>query len=457
MSLPDGPKLPALLQTLSLIADPTGFLETCSQRYGDPFTLRVLGVNSPPVIFFSHPDAVQAIFTTLSSRFELGKVTHIFRPLTGDRSLIMQDGSRHQKQRQLLMPALHGEGLYRCGSLISHISRTTQPHGSLVSVQDWMLEISLETILRVVFGLQPGARYQELKSRLQRLLERINLPLYSLQFFLPPLQQNWGAWSPWGQFLQLRQQIDDLLYAEIRERRDQGNIGTDILSLLIAARDEAGESMGDPELRDQLMTLLLLGHETTASGLTWAFYWLYRHPDVLERLHQELDALGPDPDPLTLAQQPYLTAVCKEALRVYPIALIAQPRRVREPIELAGYQFEPGAVLVPCVYLAHRRPETYPEPLQFRPERFLSSKSAYEYFPFGGGNRSCIGMALALFEMKLVIATLLRTYEFEPAAGFQPLRRPARRGITFVPPGPVQLRVIGLRMAANDEAVLAHP
>ncbi|MBF2074263.1 MAG: cytochrome P450 [Synechococcales cyanobacterium C42_A2020_086] len=457
MSLPDGPKLPALLQTLSLIADPTGFLETCSQRYGDPFTLRVLGVNSPPVIFFSHPDAVQAIFTTLSSRFELGKVTHIFRPLTGDRSLIMQDGSRHQKQRQLLMPALHGEGLYRCGSLISHISRTTQPHGSLVSVQDWMLEISLETILRVVFGLQPGARYQELKSRLQRLLERINSPLYSLQFFLPPLQQNWGAWSPWGQFLQLRQQIDDLLYAEIRERRDQGNQGTDILSLLIAARDEAGTPMDDTELRDQLMTLLLLGHETTASGLTWAFYWLYRHPDVLERLHQELDALGPDPDPLTLAQQPYLTAVCKEALRVYPIALIAQPRRVREPIELAGYQFEPGAVLVPCVYLAHRRPETYPEPLQFRPERFLSSKSAYEYFPFGGGNRSCIGMALALFEMKLVLATLLRTYEFEPAAGFQPLRRPARRGITFVPPRSVQLRIIGLRMAANDEAVLAHP
>lgn len=446
MKLPDGPNLPALLQTLYMIADPTGFLESCAQRYGDSFTLRVLGSNSPPVVFFSNPEAIQAIYTHLADCFELGKVTHVFRPLTGDRSLIMQDGVNHQKQRQLLMPALHGEALYRCGELICTITEQTAANwsiGSAIAVQDQMLDISLEIILRVVFGMQLGQRYSQLKALLHTLLQWINSPLYSVQFFLPPLQQDLGHWSPWGKFVRLRQQIDQLLYAEISERRQQAEIHrTDILSMLISARDSEGQPLSDVELRDQLMTLLLLGHETTASGLTWAFYWLYQNPAVLFCLRSELEHLPADIDPVQLAQQPYLTAVCKEALRVYPIALISQPRKVKQAIELEGYQFEPGAILIPCIYLAHRRSQTYPEATQFRPERFLTGKlSQYEYLPFGGGNRSCIGMALALFEMKLVLATLLRQYQFSPATPIKPVNRPARRGITFVPPGNVQLRV----------------
>ncbi len=458
MKLPAGPKLPSLLQTLRIIADPTGFLEACAAQYGDTFTLRVLGINSPPVVFFSDPDAIQAIFTTLADQFEFGKVTHVFRPLTGDLSLIMQDGARHQKQRQLLMPALHGESLYRCGNLICRITQTQTANWStdaLVPVQDAMLDISLEVILQVVFGLQPGERLLRLKSLLHTLLERVNSPLYSVQFFLPPLQQDLGKNSPWGGFLRLRQQIDQLLYAEIAERRHlitrepTQTERTDILSMLLTARDAAGEPLSDQELRDQLMTLLLLGHETTASGLTWVLYWLHQNPETLTKLRAELDQLSHQPEPMQVAQQPYLNAVCKEALRVYPIALISQPRKVKQTVSLAGYEFEPGAILIPCIYLAHRRSPTYPEATRFHPERFLTSKlSQYEYLPFGGGSRSCIGAALAMFEMKLILATLLNRFEFRLQQPSGQVARPARRGITFVPPGRFQLRVTQLRSTA---------
>lgn len=452
MKLPAGPKLPSLLQTLRIIADPTGFLESCANQYGDTFTLRVLGINSPPVVFFSHPDAIQAIFTSLADQFEFGKVTHVFRPLTGDQSLIMQEGARHQKQRQFLMPALHGEGLSRWGHLIHAITQTQTQNWSsdaVISVQDGMLDISLEVILQVVFGLRPGERLLQLKSRLHTLLERVNSPLYSVQFFLPPLQQDWGKRSPWGGFVRLRQQIDQLLYAEIAERRSHlSGERTDILSMLLMVRDSTGEPLSDQELRDQLMTLLLLGHETTASGLTWALYWLHQNPDSLANLRAELDSLGHQPDPLQLSQQPYLNAVCKEALRVYPIALISQPRRVKQSVSLAGYEFDPGAILIPCIYLAHRRSQAYLEATQFRPERFLTSKlSQYEYLPFGGGSRSCIGAALAMFEMKLILATLLNRFEFRSIQPISSVTRPARRGITFVPPGHFQLRVTGIRRA----------
>lgn len=451
MKLPNGPRLPSLLQTLYIIAQPTRFLDRCAQRYGDTFTLRVLGVGSPPVVFCGSPQAIQDIFTTQADRFELGKVTHVFRPLTGPRSLIMQDGRRHQRLRQLLMPPLHGERLHSYGQLICNITDdvlSPWQSGQPLHIREWMSEISLQVILRVVFGLDPGPRYEELRVLLHTLLEAVTSPLYSVQFFLPPLQLNVGPKSPWGHFLKLRQRIDDLVYAEIRDRREQFDPDRiDVLNLLISARDEAGEALTDEELRDQLMTLLLLGHETTASSLTWAFYWLYRQPQTLSRLLQELD-VGPETSPLEVAQLPYLTAVCKEALRVYPIALISQPRWVKESVRLEGYDLDPGTVVVPCIYLAHRRSQTYAEPEQFQPERFLDYKpSPYEYLPFGGGSRSCIGMALSLFEMKLVLAQVLRHYALDVVADrvFQRPVQPVRRGITFVPPEDFRLRVIDRR------------
>ncbi|MBW4441843.1 MAG: cytochrome P450 [Plectolyngbya sp. WJT66-NPBG17] len=448
MKSPPGLRSPALVQTLSLVADPIAFFDRAVAQYGDTFTTRVLGLNSPPVVFLSDPDAIQAVFTTLSDAFEFGKVTDVFRPLVGNESLIMQEGARHQRQRQLLMPALHREQLHSQGHLICQLTQKRMIEwsvGDAISVRSEMSEISLQVILQVVFGLVPGVRYERLKQLLAQLLAAITSPLYSTQFFFPMLQRNWGSWSPWGQFLEQMAQIDALIYAEIVDRRSQSlQNRTDILSVLMMARDEQGESMSDQELRDQLMTLLLLGHETTASGLTWAFYWLHRHPESLDRLRQELDQLGENPDPVALSQAPYLTAVCKEALRVYPIALISQPRKVKRTIEIEGFTYEAGTVLIPSIYLAHRRAKTYEQADQFKPDRFLNQKfSAYEYLPFGGGSRSCVGMALSLFEMKLVLATVLSWYEFE--TNLDRAVRPARRGITFVPPDTFRLKVVSDR------------
>jgi len=448
MMSPPGLRSPALLQTLSLVADPIAFFDRASAQYGETFTTRVLGLNSPPVVFLSNPDAIQAVFTTLADAFEFGKVTHVFRPLVGNESLIMQEGERHQRQRQLLMPALHREQLHSQGHLICQLAQKRMIEwsvGDAIAIRSEMSEISLQVILQVVFGLVPGVRYERLKQLLAQLLEAITSPLYSTQFFFPMLQQNLGRWSPWGQFLEQMAQIDALIYAEISDRRSQSlQNRTDILSVLMMARDEDGESMRDQELRDQLMTLLLLGHETTASGLTWAFYWLHRYSESLDRLRQELDQLGENPDPIALSQAPYLTAVCKEALRVYPIALISQPRKVKRTIEIEGYTYEPGTVLIPCIYLAHRRARTYEQADRFDPDRFLKQKfSAYEYLPFGGGSRSCVGMALSLFEMKLVLATVLSWYEFE--TNLDHAVRPARRGITFVPPDTFRLKVVSDR------------
>lgn len=451
---PDEPRLPALLQTLNIIAQPTQFLDHCARQYGDTFTLRVLGPKSPPVVFLSHPDAIQAVFTSLADQLALGKVTHVFEPLTGTQSLIMQDGARHQRLRQLLMPPLHGKQLQNYGRLIQSITDDAiadWPLWQPLDIRDWMSEISLQIILQVVFGLTIGPRYETLKRLLHRLLESVTSTLNSVQFFLPPLQQDWGAWSPWGRFVRLRQQIDDLVYAEIRDRRTTlDEQRADILTLLMVAQDEAGQGLTDTELRDQLMTLLLLGHETTASALTWAFYWLYREPRTLDTLLHELSTVDDQTNPTAIAQLPYLSAVCQEALRVHPIALISQPRWVQQTVQLMNFQFTPGTILVPCIYLAHRRAETYPNPDQFQPERFLHQKfSPYEYLPFGGGSRSCIGMALSMYEMKLILAQVFRRYQLQSVpeaitqAAAESRLRSVRRGITFVPPNSFQLIATG--------------
>ena len=449
MKSPSGPRLPSLLQTLQLIAQPTKFLDSCASRYGDCFTTQVLGLNSPPVVFFSHPQAIQDIFAVPSTQFDFRKATHVFQPLMGEKSLILQEGRSHQRQRQLLMPPFHGDRMKAYGQVICQIAEETTndllPDTS-ISMQQLMPEITLQIILRVVFGLDLGPRYQELKALLSSLLEDITTPFYSSLFFFPPLQQDLGAWSPWGHFLRRRQQIDELIYAEISQRHVEASQTTslhqrtDVLTMLMAARDDNGQQMTDVELRDQLVSLLLLGYETTAAALAWAFYLIHAHPQVLDKVMQELQSVSHVSDPEAMTQLPYLTAVCQETLRLYPIALICTPRMVKESLRLGDYEFDAGTVLVPCIYLAHRRTEVYPEPHQFKPERFLTSKfSPYEYLAFGGGSRGCIGMAFSMFEMKLVLATILSRLNLT-LVDKRPVR-PVRRGITIVPSGGVGMIV----------------
>jgi cytochrome P450 len=456
MKFPDGPRTPSLLQTIQLIAQPTKFLDSCRERYGDPFTLRVLGLNSPPVVFFGQPQAIQEIFSLPSSQLDFRKATHVFEPLMGSNSMILQEGHKHQRQRKLMMPPFHGDRMRSYGQLIGEITQQATAHwttGSSFSMEQVMPKVTLQIILRVVFGIEPGPRYQQLEQLLSSLLDDITTPLYSTLFFFPPVQNDLGSWSPWGRFLRRRAAIDSLIYAEITERREQADASrTDILSMLISARDENGQPMSDVELRDQLVSLLLLGYETTAAVLAWVFYWVLSSTRVLQTLQQELDAVGDGAEPEVKAQLPYLTAVCSESLRVTPIALICTPRRALEPLQLAGYHIDAGAILIPCIYLAHQRPEVFPEPKEFKPERFLNQKfSPYEYFPFGGGSRGCIGAAFSMFEMKLILATIVSRFQLT-LSDRRPVQ-PVRRGITIVPSGGVPVVVTSQRSVKNFQPV----
>ncbi len=321
--------------------------------------------------------------------------------------------------------------------------------GEPFSVLSSMQAISFQVILKAVFGLEEGVRYEKLKEVLIALLNP-KVPLFmALMFLFPVLARDLGPWSPWGIFMRRKQQIDELIYAEIRERKEQLNpSGSDILSLMMSARDEAGEAMTDEELRDELITMLVAGHETTATALAWALYWIHHLPEVREKLLQELDSLGENPDPNAIFKAPYLNAVCSETLRLYPVAMLALNRVVKSPLEIMGYQLETGTLIIPCIYLTHHREDLYPQPKQFKPERFLERQfTPSEYLPFGGGNRRCIGMAFALFEMKLVLATVLSQWQME-LADRKPVQ-PLRKGALIAPAEGVRLVVTGRRFQSQ--------
>ena len=449
--LPDGPRTPPGLQLLQWITDPLKFMETSQARYGDSFTARL----SSPLVFLSHPQAIQQIFTAPPQQFDSGRANEILQPWVGDQSLLLLDGDRHQSQRRLLTPPFHGDRMRAYGKVICDITEkvTGQWHlGEPVAVRGSMQAIALAVILQTVFGLHEGQRYDQLKQLVSSLLEVTGSPLRSSFLFFKSLQRDLGPWSPGGYFLRQKQQIDQLLYAEIQERRTELHTHslqprTDILSLLMAARDEHGQPMTDVELRDELITLLVAGHETTASALTWALYWVHHLPAVRDRLLQELDTVGDREDLSAVTKLPYLSAVCQETLRIYPIAMLTFPRIANSPVEIMDHKFDSGTSLSPCIYLLHHRPDLYPNPKQFLPERFLERQfSPYEYIPFGGSNRRCIGMAFALFEMKLVLATVLSRWQLT-LANNRPVR-PVRRGVTLAPSGGKWLVATGQRQKA---------
>jgi cytochrome P450 len=441
--LPNASQKPKWLYTTKIILRPIQTLESSRQKYGDIYYTEF---NSfPPQLVISDPQAIQEIFTADSKLFESGAGNQIIQPLVGANSLILLDGDRHVQQRKLLMPPFHGERMRAYGQIIRDITEQVtsqwtigQPFVARSSMQD----ISLEVILRSVFGLKEGERYQQIKQILVAMLNTFNSPLSATLLFFKSLQKDLGAWSPWGKFTRRKQLLDQLLYQEINERREQGKTdGEDILSLLMSARDEAGQPMSDVELRDELMTMLFAGHETTAIALAWALYWIHYVPEVREKLLQELNSIDiTNADPMAIAQLPYLNAVCSETLRIYPVAFFCFPRILRTDMQLMGYDLPKGMYLSICIYLTHQRPDIYPEPKRFRPERFLERQfSPYEFLPFGGANRRCIGAAFAMFEMKLVLATILSRYSLE-LLDKVPLQ-PVRRGIVFAPAGGVHLAV----------------
>ncbi len=455
MKLPTGPQTPPFLQLLQWIASPLELLETSAQRYGDCFTLRLSGLS--PLVILSNPQSIQEIFTANPEQFEVGRANGILRPLLGEKSMMLMDGDRHQSQRRLLTPPFHGDRMRSYGKLICDISEQVISQWAIsepFSVRSSMQEISLRVILQAVFGLNEGQRCEQLKQLLRSVLDVTGSPLRSSLLFFKSLQRDLGPWSPWGRFLRQKQQIDQLINAEIQERREQADLSRgDILALLMSARDENDQPMTDAELRDQLMTLLVAGHETTASALSWALYWIHHLPEVHDRLLKELDTVVDQADLSAIAKLPYLSAVCQETLRIYPIAMLALPRIVKSPRQLMGYQFEAETWLVPCIYLTHHREDLYPEPKRFKPERFLERQfSPYEYLPFGGSNRRCIGMAFAMLEMKLVLATVLSRYNL--AIADNGAVRPVRRGLTLAPSVGKWLVATSQRQKANIPVLL---
>ncbi|UKO98709.1 cytochrome P450 [Nostoc sp. UHCC 0870] len=453
MQLPDSPKMPKFMQLLQWISKPLQLMEASTKAHGDFFTLWL--TKKQPIVFLSHPQAVQEIFTTHLEKLDSRGTAQLLQPLLGDNSLLLLSGETHQRQRKLLTPPFHGDRMKAYGDIITNITKDVISNWQIdtpFSVRDSMQEITLRVILQAVFGLHEGERYTQLQKGLFSILELTSSSLRSSLSFFPALQIDLGRWSPWGNFLRQRKEIDRLLFAEIQERRDHPDSSrSDILSLMMSARDENGEAMTDAELRDELMTLLVAGHETTASALTWALYWIHHLPPVREKLLAELDSFH-HADLNEITRLPYLTAVCQETLRIYPIGMITIPRIVKSPIEIMGHQFEPGTMLVGCIYLIHRRPDLYPQPEQFQPERFLEKQySLYEYLPFGGSNRRCLGMAFALFEMKLVLATVLSQIDLKLVANY-PVK-PIRRGVTLAPSGGKWLIATGERERVERSAV----
>ena len=361
----------------------------------------------------------------------------VFEPILGKHSVITVSGKEHDHQRQLLISKLYGNRMRTYGQVISQVTEEVISQwlaGKPFCIKSQMQSITLKVIMQAVLGSHKGKKAEELETSLVLMLEHIrSSPYQVLQLYFPLLQKDLGPWSPWGKFIRCRAKVDRLLYTEIEEslqKYDESR--TDILSLLITAKNKNGESMTYEELHDELITLLIVGHDTTATAIVWALYWIHKIPRVKEQLLLEINRLGRFFKPSNVLQLPYLNAVCNETLRIYPLRMLTFPRVVRNKISLCGYELEPGTVVTGCIYLVHQREDLYTNHRQFNPDRFLERQySPYEFIPFGGGERGCIGMAFAQFEMKVVLATILANCELDLVRNTN--LRPQRDGLVTGP------------------------
>jgi cytochrome P450 len=400
---------------------PVPMMEDCRARFGKRFTIELLG--TPPFVMLADPADVKEVFTAPPDVLHPGEGARILQPVVGRNSLILLDEDAHLSQRRLMLPAFHGEQVARLTDVMAQVAGDEVdrwPRDEAIALHPRLQALTLEIILRTVFGLDEGARLERLRSALTEVLAIGTNPAS----MLPPLQRDLGPRTPWGRFLRVRDRVDAELYALIDERRADEAQRDDVLALLLAARHQDGSPMSAEELRDELMTLLVAGHETTASELAFAFERLVRTPAVLERL--TADVVSGDGDA-------YLTATVQEVLRRRPVLPLSAPRLVVREVEVGGHRYPPGVCLVPNAYLIHHDPAIYPEPYAFRPERFLDeSPGTYTWIPFGGGRRRCLGAAFATAEMKVVLRAVLERSR-PRVAGDGRLEISRRRSITLSP------------------------
>jgi cytochrome P450 family 135 len=395
-------------------------MEDCSRRYGDMFTLRI--THESTWVFLTDPEAVKQVFTGDPRLLHAGEANVVLLPVLGSRSVLLLDEQEHMAQRKLMLPSFHGRRMRSYEEVMREVAvREIErwPLGTPLSAWPTMQAITLEVILRTVFGVEGGNRLRRLGDALRDLLAWGSRPQrLALLSLLGPRRI-----AELHMFRRALDPADELIYEEIRRRREAPDLEErdDVLSLLLQARHEDGSPMSDRELRDELMTLLVAGHETSATSLAWALEALVRHPEAFARLRDEVDS-GDDA---------YLEAVIQETLRLRPVVALV-PRRLTEPMRIGGRLLPTGVNVAPSIYLLHRRPDIYPDPRAFRPERFLERPpGTYTWIPFGGGVRRCLGASFAQFEMKVVLRELVSRLDLR-AAGPRPERR-VRRAIIVAP------------------------
>lgn len=438
-SSPPGPKYFNPVTLVRSLPDPTDLMFRTRDKYGDTYRLPSL---FGPVIVTGDPEGVRAIFTADADTF-VPFQPQISSPMLSEASLALVSGARHRRDRKLLTPPFHGARMRAYGARMAESARRAAAAwkvGVPFEMLDATQDISLDVILQAVFGLQHGSpEGQAVREAVIRFVGSVR-PQF---IFVPWLRRDFFGLSSWARFKKARDHLDSLLFATMAERRARPAERDDILSLMMSARYEDGGAMSDVELRDELLTLLFAGHEATAIALAWAFYWLHRDPDELARVLAEIDALGPSPDPEAIAALPYLDAVCQETLRIHPVT----PEILRilvKPLQLLDWTLPAGTAVMASAILLHNREDLYPEPTRFRPSRFLDRKFApFEHIPFGGGARRCIGAAFALFEMKIVLATILRSHRLRPESP-APVKA-VRRNLTMGPKGGVPMICEGPR------------
>ena len=417
MTLPPGPPYPRAVQTLGWVKRPMPFMERCRERYGDAFTLRI--AHEGTWVLLSDPEAVKQVFTGDPRLLHAGEANVVLLPVLGSHSVLLLDEDPHMRQRKLMLPPLHGERLARHAETMREVAEREVagwPAGEPVTLAPRMQDVTLEVIVRTVFGLEGGERQRELRRRLRAALDLLVAPGPYL-LFLILLGPHRAAQMP--ALHRVLKPVDDLLFEEIARRREDPLLSErdDVLSLLLQARHDDGEPMSDRELRDELMTLLVAGHETTATAVSWAVERLLRHPDKLERARS--------------GDEEYMDAIVKETLRLRPVIPIVA-RKLMEPMEIGGWELPAGATAAPCIHLIHRREDVYPEPRAFRPERFLEEPAGtYTWIPFGGGVRRCLGAAFALQEMKIVLQAIVAQAPLRPVRPDS--ERVSRRSIALVP------------------------
>jgi cytochrome P450 family 110 len=439
---------PGLLQLLEWTFQPLKYLDKNFKRYGDCF---VTNVGDTQAVYFSHPKAIEDIFTQ-SAKFDSGKAQQVLRYSMGNNSVLVLDGKPHDRHRQLLMPPFHGERMKAYGDVICEITAARVQEwqiGQRFAVLPHMNDVTLEVILKTVFGLEGGERHAQISYLLQKFLGVAASRIAYILTFFPALLQTKSEATPMGSFMKLRNDVDELLYAEIRDRRANLDPNrSDILTLLLLARDEDGQPLTDEELRDELMTMLLAGHDSSAATISWALYHIHAYPEVRTKLLDELDSLGDHSEPAAIIKLPYLNAACSESLRLRAAGPTVAVRVTNQPVTVMGHELPPNTAILPCQYLTHHREDIYPDPHQFKPERWLERQfSPYEFYPFGGGNRRCIGGAFAAFEMRLVLATILRNCRL--ALAEKPPIAVKRRGVNIAPATGVRIEVTEKKSNGN--------